>query len=450
MIDILSICGVILFLFIGFKYPRKSGWAIVILVPLLYPSTFTLVYSKIFPLTINRIAIAITVGIVLHEKKYGFSLNKLLKSNVFIFVIIFSIGYVLVSITDRPLQNIIFTFLPTTFYPFILCFIIIKEEKDLYKLTKIFAWQAGIIGLFIIIEYLTQVRIAVILAKTNPHVDIYSLWEGLAPEYYRRSEMYRACGIDGHPVFTGFRLAFLFPITLWYASQNKFIGSIIVFITALGVLLLQARMAIVVIIIASIFIIFLTNRKIIFPVSIVGIISMLFLLYTPSLNVLIKDFWYQSFAPIMQGLNNPDMARRYDHITYAIGKFLDNPLLGSGSPDYVLMILMGCDDLPAPIIYLVSGGILLFLSYILMIFSFPLSIFKFQILNSKYLSSSQKYYLKFMTIAFFSGVFVVFSNWCERHFLIMFMLYISIFKIFIYNSLVKNRHSHRSGNPESV
>ena len=100
---------------------------------------------------------------------------------------------------------------------------------------------------------------------------------------------------------------------------------------------------------------------------------------------------------------------------------------------------MRYNDLPSPLIYLLSGGIILFLTYLFMIFYMPYSVFSLSKIRG--LSSSQREFLIYACSAFVGGIVVVFSNWQEAHFLIMYMLYISIFKIYKLRGNMLNFHN---------
>jgi len=56
----------------------------------------------------------------------------------------------------------------------------------------------------------------------------------------------------------------------------------------------------------------------------------------------------------------------------------------------------------------------------------------FRLSKIRGLSSPQREFLIYACSAFVGGIVVVFSNWQEAHFLIMFMLYISIYKVYLY------------------
>ena len=68
--------------------------------------------------------------------------------------------------------------------------------------------------------------------------------------------------------------------------------------------------------------------------------------------------------------------------------------------------------------------------YLMLIAYMPYSALRLSML--KEFSMAQRDILMFSGIAFLGGVVCVFSNWQEQHFLIMYMLYISIYKVYLY------------------
>ncbi|MFX0141771.1 MAG: O-antigen ligase family protein [Candidatus Hodarchaeota archaeon] len=448
MLNILSIFVLLLAISLGYNFPRKTGWGILLIAPILGPATFTIVPAGILPLTIYRFAFAATIGISLSYYKKDTSIKSIFKSNLFKIVFIFSIFIILVSFSDRFL-NLVFTFIPELFLAFILCFILIKDDKDLTKLVKIFVWQAAIIGIFIVLEYFSICDIHEIFASTRVNPNLSNI-DWMDQSASLRAEFFRAKGIDGHPVMTSYRLTFLFPLVLWYSSRGKLIYSIPLFSVILGLVFLQTRAAFVGIFVALFFLViaiaFIKNaniyRKFSFFIKIITIMTistLVIVMFFPKIIGLATSFTEKSVLPVFSG-QEPAIERKLSRIPRALDFFWAKPLLGYGSPQYVYYELMETDDLPSPLIYLLSGGLFLGLIYLALILYMPFSIFRLS--RSKSLSFTQKKFLSYATAAFVGGVIVVFSNWQEAHFMIMFMLYISIYKVFFYKKFDKSLIAH--------
>jgi hypothetical protein len=294
-------------------------------------------------------------------------------------------------------------------------------------MTKIFAFQAVIIGLFIIIEYYSGFNISVLLKQTNPNLGERSLWIGSVAEGYQRSGYYRASGIDGHPVFTGYRLAFLFPLVLWYAKDHRSAGVVYSGLIFLSLLLLQTRTAIIVTAIAILMVSILGKKKnmvisfgILIGLVLVGI-------QIPFIRQFIIDFWYASFEQVTLGIENRAMAERFYRIPFALEALRDHLFIGFGSRNYVLYQVMPAhsNDLPAPILYLVSGGIFTGLAWI--------SAFVGMIIGTwdmgRKTNEHTTFYV-FLGVALFAGTSVMFVNMAENHIIPMIMLYTGVYNVY--------------------
>lgn len=439
MLDLLSIFGLILAFLVGYQFPRKAGWGVLLIAPVLGPATFTFVPSSLLPLTTYRVAFAITMGVILrNHDRHGIPLSSIFKSTFVKVVVVFSLFIILISLEDR-LKNIMFTYIPKLILAFALCYILIRDEKDLQRLVKIFVWQAALICLFIVLEVYTDFDIGVILRKTIPGYDITQL-QSKHFNFSIRSGYFRATGLYGSGVSTGYALAFLFPLTLLYSIQGKVLNKFPILLVIVGLVLMQPRAALVGIFVALLVllmgIILLKGKKIIGKIkavtklALILIITCSFLvLFFPSIpekasHVLAESIQYSSDD------RDLTMKGKIDRIPIAIDYFLERPFTGYGSPQYAYSKVMRCQDLPAPLIYLLAGGIPLCLLYLIMIFYMPYSVFRLS--RRKGLNSGQRVFLTYAVAAFVGGVVVVFSNRVEAHFMIMYMLYISIYKVYVY------------------
>lgn len=149
----------------------------------------------------------------------------------------------------------------------------------------------------------------------------------------------------------------------------------------------------------------------------------------PSSFEIVHSFIDESFAPVYLD-RGENVQAKIDRIPVAIDYFLKKPLSGYGSPQYAYFVVMNTDDIPSPLIYLLAGGIPLCFIYLMLIAYMPYSTLRLSMY--KEFSMAQRDILMFSGIAFLGGVICVFSNWQEAHFLIMYMLYISIYKVYLY------------------
>lgn len=445
MLDLLSIFGVLSAFLIGYQFPRKAGWGVILIAPLLGPATFTFVSSSFLPLTTYRIAFAITMGVILrNHNQHGIPLSSIFKSTLVKIVVVFSLFVILISLGDRS-KNIIFTYIPNLILAFALCYILIRGEKDLQKLVKIFVWQGAIISVFIMLEYFTDFDINIILMKTIPGYDFSSLQSKhllseARIEGMTRAGITRAMGIDGNAVATSYRLTFLFPLALWYMIRRKgVINKLPVSLVLVAFFLLQTRASFVGIIISFIMLLVLLlisntksvtqkMRSILKPISLLVILGVVFVLIYPD-AIKWSKYNYESFMSSFDSSSKEYIGGKISRIPRAIDLFLKKPFIGYlVSPYYSYSILMYYNDLPSPFIYLLSGGIILLIIFLLMVFFMPYSTFKLSKIRDLHLH--QREFLIYACSAFVGGIVVVFSNRQEAHFLIMYMLYISIYKVF--------------------
>jgi len=367
-------------------------------------------------------------------------------------VTVFSLFVIIISLDDR-LKNIVFTYIPSLFISFVLCFYIIRNEKDLNRLIIIFVWQAALISLFIVLERYTNFSATVWLMDTVPNYDVKRLqWKLFRSEHYlaalNRGGGIRAIGIDGSAVQSAYRLSFLFPLTLYYAFSKPILQKpwrclpVVLTIVAIYFLFTRAAFIGVIFSIISLFaamVLLKVNRrlkkrkrKIIRKLLFGVVLCVMFIcFFKPAVIKSLHSTVYKSVD--FSKYSNVSLSAKFERIPVAIDHFKKRPLRGYGSPLYVLSTVMKGDDLPSPFIYLLAGGIFLFLIFMTLIFYLSFSIFR--LTRKRELSFSQKEILTYALSAFIGGTIVVFSNACETHFMIMYMLYISIYKVYIHKNV---------------
>jgi hypothetical protein len=449
MLDILSILGIILAFLIGYQFPRKAGWGVLLIAPILGPATFTFVPSMLLPLTTYRVAFAITMGVILrNHDRHGIPLSSIFKSMFVKIVVVFSLFVICISLKDgAQMKNLLFRYIPWVTTALVISYYTVKDEADLQRLVNILVWQAAIVGLFIFLEYFTDFDIKMILRSTIPEYDLSKLSSKLY-EAKTRTGFYRPSGIDGSAVHTAYRLAFLFPLTLWYARGGRLWKFLPVIMVLLSLMLLQTRAAVVGILCGFIPLsigLALSKRtrtsvrlsSTIKYMVIICILVVVVVIFEPSILKIGYLFISKTFLSSFTDTDILATKNKLLRIPFAINLFMEGSLLGYGSPYHVLSIKMGSADIPAPFIYLLSGGIFLGLLYLLMIITLPLSVFRAAI--KLRLRPEQKKFLVYACAAFTCGIVVVFSNWVESHFFIMYILYISIYKVYLHKGATKVR-----------
>ena len=132
-----------------------------------------------------------------------------------------------------------------------------------------------------------------------------------------------------------------------------------------------------------------------------------------------------------------DISGKFDRIPIALNLFFDSPLYGyMVSPRYSYSVLMNTDDLPAILLHLIGGGILLTSIYLYMMI---------KIIYGTYREIQKRYPKKlndlilYSTAAVFGGFCVTFFNTPSEHYLSMFIIFISI-KVYKRLMLIKLTH----------
>ena len=174
MSDILSLFLLSIFFVLGYLFPKQVGWQALFFGPLLGPTSLTIAGSSIMPLTVYRIFVIITFGVLMSQYGRDYSLKKILKSN-FVKILAILVSFIfIISLKDRAM-NMIFTFVPNIFCSITLCFVLIRTKPDLIKLTKFFVYHASIISILIIIEFYTNFNFTYEMQKTIPGLNAEEL-----------------------------------------------------------------------------------------------------------------------------------------------------------------------------------------------------------------------------------------------------------------------------------
>lgn len=418
------IVAVLLFIAFGFAFPRFVGWGIIVSVPLLGLSNFVLIPSNTVMFDVMRAASAATIGIFIRFHMRGFSFKALFRDKLFVLVIIFNFWVLLLSLNYNPGYHL-FSALPNSIFPFIVCYIIIKDEKDLHTFLKIMAWVCAILSLSVIVAHFTQFDISNIFRLTNPR--------NVELESHVRSGLYRARGLYGNAVATSYAIVALLPISIWYGLKTRFFGAFLLVVVIAGIFLSQTRAAMLVMTIVLLSSIFMTKSKGA-PIWALVLLCMYLLISNSSeLGYISEKMYHGTITGLFHNMQGriADIASKMDRIPVAFEHFLKEPIFGYGSPRYAYSVVMRTADLPAPMIYLLAGGFFLFLVYMSMIWSFPIKIYK--IYKNGNLTNKQRVLVFHGFLVMLASVMVVHSNLVEGHFTLMFMIYTTIYKVYVYD-----------------
>lgn len=437
MLSAISLAGALAAFSAGYLMPRRSGWAAVFLVPLLGPPSFTFVPSSLLPLTTYRVGFAIALGVAC--SRYSRSSPLRISGVPYArLLVIFASFITLVSIEDRLVYTVS-TYLPRLALGAILCFYLIRTRNDLNRLVRVLVWQAAIVGGIAVVEFTTGFSVGTVLRSTLPADSIEGL-SGLV-NIVERSGFRRTAGLDADPVQTGYRLAFLFPLTLWYAGRKRLIGFVPVGLVAAGLMLVQTRAAFLA---TAIGLLALLSFQLVISGGLgkvlqsikhftwatvsLGVAAVLASIFVPGVYAVLEAFVRNSLAPTLAG--EPDQVLgKLSRIPVALDYFLQQPFLGYGSPHHVYFDLMQTRDLPGPLIYLLSGGIGLGLVYLFVLAMLPLSTVRL-VSRWNLVKKMDRLLVLYSAAAFVAGVTVVFSNPQEDHFVIMFMLYFGMQRVY--------------------
>ena len=445
MQDLLSIMFFANFIIIGFLFPKWSGWIIMATVPLLGPTGFTIMGSSFMPLTIYRVGYAVTFGMVLYaiKKKYPiFSVFKFpyVKVLMFFIVVIF-----LLSFSDR-MNNMIFNFIPNHLFAIMLPFLIINNQESLFKLLKIYVFFSAIMSIILIFEVFGNFSIGGIIAEyfvpaVREGLQGASITSIVDSQSTRGSFLHRGYGLWGGER-TAYLMTFLFPLTLWYMLYNdlsKFnpIKYFPFILSIFSLFLMQTRVTFIIVIvelfiITLLYAIFLDNKllKQFFSlvIKLVMFVVISYIVLPSNITYGAINFFNYLFIESLYG-GQLSMEIKMDRIPIAISVIMESPIWGHlVSRHHAYGILMRYEDLPGPLIYMISGGFILLTLYLIMLFKMPFDLYNIMKLY-KY-ENKMKVMFIYVIAALLGGCLINFSNYSEAHFVMMFIIYVSIYKVY--------------------
>jgi len=426
---VLALVGILMAFYASYMWPRESGWLLVLVFPLLGPAEFTFVPAESFPLTIQRLCLFASFGMFFspHVK----SNLMIFKSNLVRLVLLFLLILSISSIRDFN-QTFFFNFIPRWIFPLFLAFFLIESEKDLDKVLKIFVIHALMISGFSILEFFTDFNIHNILAESVPQYDFD--YQVSKENPYLRFGIYRSSGIDGNSVMTGYRLAFYFPLLLFYCKKWPYVlrvaGLVVFFV---GLVFLQSRAATAIIVLTGVFI-FLKGAKDV-RVFVMRLFSVLF----SATILLLTVYWvfpdiftiYEAYTELAVAGDQESISSdgRFVWMAEAFHLFLQNPFFGYGSPQHVYLELMETKDIPSYLTYFLAGGIIGGGLFLYIMYYMIRQVYRIHLLQDE--SNYQKEFLFYATLGIAGAFLPTFLNWQENHFTIMLFLYVAVYKVYV-------------------
>ncbi len=417
MLLFFSIAGLLASFALGYTFKQRYAWFLLMTMPILGPGRLVLVPSTLAPLDFYQVTILGILGILIGRKQLYKGLVFLLKDNLFITIAIFTVYRLLISELNRY-PYLLFSWVPQMLIGFLLAYIIVHDKNDIERILRIYSIQGAFIGLFIVIGYYTDFSLEEMFRSTIPGYDIERVYA------FVRSYNVRVNGLDGSAVLTAARLSVLISIALYYYfySRDKF-GILYLLLVIMGLVLLQTRAAFVSIPISGMFMLMHFPK---FPIRLLKRMTArtipLIALVVASLSsiiIVVRGFMPYLVRSLFEPLQSSSVMVKVDRIPIALQYFRSRPFAGYGSPHYVYYEIMNTADLPAPLIYLLAGGIFMFTLYMTFLFYMPYKTYQFY-------RKKGDISLLFISVALLSGAIMPMSNWIETHFVIMLILYTAV------------------------
>lgn len=426
--ELLSILLVILSVFFGYYKPRNALWFAAITYPLLYPANLTIIPSESLFLNISRVTFSILVGVYL-RKRGSLNFRGLFKYPFIKTYLLFAIYVIFISLDDRFL-NLIVTYIPNLFISFGLGFFLIESGNDYKRFIKILALQAFVFSLLILLDYFHITNISLMMRQLSPGYN-----EELTQQNLVRAGIERVAGIDGDSINSAIRLVVLFPITLLFLINftKKFYNYAIPAFIVLGIVLMMSRAAYISFVVMLLFLIYYTSikieRNIVRKMALGFRISLIVTIFTLGLYVsipLVSKVANNIYAYSFSNEASDDVSTRTDRIPYAFDQIMKKPFIGHGSPKHAYEDVMSTDDVPAFVLYALSGGLPLLFLFSIWWVIMPFSFFKF--LSMPYISKPDKYIIVFTSASFVGGLIPMLANRNDKSLILMLIIFTATYK----------------------
>ena len=429
----LSIIFFIFSFYFGYSKPRSAIWFVAFTYPLLYPVNFPVIPSDIIFLNISRVSLAIILGVHFRRGKH-FQIPKLLENSFVRAFLLFAIILVIVSIKDMP-KYYLMSYMPLVYISITLGYFLIQSENDYKKFINILTVHGLIFGVVIFLDFLDIANIQLFIAEIVPNFDI-----GLNRIGHSRAGIKRVSGLDGNSINSAVRLVVLIPIAILNLKfQKKGINYVFLIFIFISMIILMSRAAYIALFITIFFIIYqtanlkksffskvLTLFKMFFSISIILLVLFTFV---PFLNNIFQQLFIFSFE--VSTLNNLDQRTSMFPKVYEL--VTSNPFLGQlKSPLYVYNEVLGGHDLASPLIYIISGGLVLLISFLNWAIRMPFYFLRKRSLEAN--SNEMNSILILVSSSFVAGFIPMFSNWIDTSVSLTIIIFCATFK---YNMIIE-------------
>ena len=433
MLEVVSFIVLVGAFIFGHSKPVPAMWFVAVTYPLLYPSNFPIVSSDILFLNISRLSTAIVLGAHLRKAR-SVHLGKLLESSFVRAYLSFAIGLFVISVGDMT-QYYTFSFLPEVYISLTLGYFLIRKDKDFERLLGILVAQGVVFVLVIFLDFFDVVNIYLMIAKNVPNFTMDSIYD----DEFSRAGIKRVAGMDGNAINSAVRLVILFPLALLHIKLNKkrrsYFFAIFMF---LGIVVLMSRAAYISLLFALVFIVFqlvrfkrhVLSRIIYLMKYFMGFVVSFGLLYVmfPFFNNIVTKLYKFSF----EASTVENLSQRTIVYPLVLKLFKNDLFLGQfRSPLYVYEEIMGGHDLPLPMIYAISGGIILLLLFLNWWIRLPL----YFVGKINFVSRIDNLKLTWILVssAFVGGIVPMLSNWVDTSVSLLLILFTATYKYSILN-----------------
>ena len=434
MLEFISLIICFICVLLGYFKPKFVAYFILYTTPILSPGRLVLIPSSTLPLEYIIFAFSLTFGITLNPIFNRRISSISLKSFQWIYGLLLMIFLLLLSTDSEYITTILFFDIPLYYTSVVIPLFLINNFKDLDSLITVLVWQGALIGVFAVLAFFDIFRITYWLRLTVPDYNMDIIQDTF------RAGTRRIHGLDGSASQTASRLVFLYFLSIWYLlKRNKIINYIPMILIFIGLILLQTRAAFLALFAGLLYLFLTLGYKKLIDIKIIKIIFQTVVIVTLTfisisfIRNIFSNFIFEYLLPTIASYDN-SVEVKVERIPVAFELAIQNFFTGYGSREYIYHILMYTDDIPTPLIYMLSGGILLLITH-LYVYLYPI----YKTLNlSKSTDKKTSRYLVIVSTALSVGFFMTLTNWLETHRMIMIMVFIASYKYV----LIKNKKKY--------